>query len=329
MHKVKVIDEQWDYLIILDACRYDYFEQVWRDYLQGSLEKRISIGSSTPEWRSKSFTGYYGDVIYISSNPYINSLLPVKGFSAKDHFCRIYDVWHDGWDKEKQTVLPETVTYRAIDIIKNQPDKRAVIHYMQPHEPYLGEAVKDLSWHNPEPLAKRILSKMDERQPRASFTDKIMRMLADIFYKMGLRGHLSLWRVRKFLKMPPMSHMDAVRRKYGKEGLRRAYKENLEIALKHVAKLVEALSGRIVVTADHGEVLGEGGCYCHWDGSSDKFLLEVPWLVIDKGNRITGPVDKASEEEQKGRVMVPGVEEVEEETKREIREKLRTLGYID
>ena len=24
---VKVLDEEWDYLIVLDACRYDYFEK--------------------------------------------------------------------------------------------------------------------------------------------------------------------------------------------------------------------------------------------------------------------------------------------------------------
>jgi len=29
---LKIMEEEWDYLIILDACRYDYFLALWKNY---------------------------------------------------------------------------------------------------------------------------------------------------------------------------------------------------------------------------------------------------------------------------------------------------------
>ncbi len=71
-NRTNVMNEDWDHLIVLDACRYDYFEKVWQKYLPGKLRKKLSVGSTTVEWRDKTFTDYYGDVVYISSNPYIS-----------------------------------------------------------------------------------------------------------------------------------------------------------------------------------------------------------------------------------------------------------------
>ncbi|MFX0073197.1 MAG: hypothetical protein ACFFAO_19130, partial [Candidatus Hermodarchaeota archaeon] len=42
----KVMDEDWDYLIILDACRYDAF----CEYIGFEVDYIISYGSSTTEW---------------------------------------------------------------------------------------------------------------------------------------------------------------------------------------------------------------------------------------------------------------------------------------
>ena len=81
-----IMQEDWDYLIILDACRYDYFEKFYGQYLSGKLEKRLSLGSSTREWRDRNFTGKYDDTIYISANPFINSVKAVFGFLGADHF---------------------------------------------------------------------------------------------------------------------------------------------------------------------------------------------------------------------------------------------------
>ncbi|MHA1832385.1 MAG: hypothetical protein ACTSV7_00200 [Candidatus Baldrarchaeia archaeon] len=46
---VNVMEEDRDFLIILDACRFDYFSEVYGDFFDGKLEKIISAGCSTVE----------------------------------------------------------------------------------------------------------------------------------------------------------------------------------------------------------------------------------------------------------------------------------------
>ena len=54
-----VMTENWDYLIILDACRYDYFKKYYNKYLTGGiLEKAISPATWTLEWAEKNFKSY-------------------------------------------------------------------------------------------------------------------------------------------------------------------------------------------------------------------------------------------------------------------------------
>ena len=44
---VKVVNEDWDYLIVLDAARYDIFKKI--NWIKGNLEYKISLGSCTRE----------------------------------------------------------------------------------------------------------------------------------------------------------------------------------------------------------------------------------------------------------------------------------------
>ncbi len=68
MDRVNIMRESWDYLIILDACRYDYLERCYLNFFQGELSKKMSNGSCTSEWLNNSFPDYYDDVIYITAN---------------------------------------------------------------------------------------------------------------------------------------------------------------------------------------------------------------------------------------------------------------------
>jgi len=327
MKTANIMQEEWDYLIILDACRYDYFEQVWRKYLDGVLEKRISVGSGTKEWRNKSFVKRYDDVIYISTNPYIASV-PSKGFSAAEHFFEVHDLWLHNWDKDKGTVLPETVSKRAVEIINANMDKRAIIHYIQPHEPYLGQSISSPGYSSSRPEVFFGLS--SDQGGKDKVLHKLLYIFSALLYYCGIRGRLFVWKLRELLRMPPANPMDAVRRRYGKEGLRRAYRENLEIVLKCVAELVQALSGRIIVTADHGEMLGESFCYGHWSRSSKKLLREIPWLVIDKGKKRTEPPKTQLHPKQtQQRSAVPDEQEAKGKIEEQVQQRLRALGYFD
>lgn len=92
-----------------------------------------------------------------------------------------------------------------------------------------------------------------------------------------------MWRVGELLKLPASTSTAVIRRKYGDARLRKAYTENLKIVLKYVSDLVEELPGdNIVVTADHGERLGENNHYSHASGVDDPLLLEVPWFKVEK-----------------------------------------------
>jgi hypothetical protein len=135
--KELIFKDDWKTLIILDACRYDSFEQI--NLIKGELKRVYSAGSSTVEWFHNTFKDLYYNTIYISANPYINS-------QKNNKFFKIIDVWNFGWDEMKQTVLPQEVTKIAIQIESIYPEKRKIIHYIQPHFPPLGEEKIWESW---------------------------------------------------------------------------------------------------------------------------------------------------------------------------------------
>ncbi len=136
-----LIDKRnWDCLIVLDACRYDYFENVYEDYLGGDLEKVLSSGSSTEEWLKGTFEGKnFFDTVYISSNAFVNSkgITAGEGFDATDCFFKIIDLWDEGWDEKKGTVPPKKVSKTTRMIRAKHPKKKLISHFMQPHYPYL------------------------------------------------------------------------------------------------------------------------------------------------------------------------------------------------
>lgn len=65
---VDVFEEDWDALIVLDACRYDLFAR--RSTLSGTLETRRSRGSSTVEFlRGNVADRDLRDTVYVTANP--------------------------------------------------------------------------------------------------------------------------------------------------------------------------------------------------------------------------------------------------------------------
>ena len=280
--KVSVMEEGWDHLIILDACRYDYFSKVYRDYLRGKLKKAISLGSDTVEWCKKSFRKRYNDVVYISANPIVNSKVEVEGFTARKHFHRVVDVWDRGWDEKLGTVHPKEVNKATQKLKDDYPHKRFIIHYLQPHYPYLVYKLRTPRGR-PKISHGRILR--SPAQPPLSVRARMKLLHACVYlakHTTSWQIPTTSWKIRGLLNLPPASPMDAVRRRIGESGLRQLYKDNLRLVLQYVASLVEDLSGVIIITADHGERLGEGGAYSHRAGLSDPLLLEVPWFKVEK-----------------------------------------------
>ena len=278
-----LLEENWDFLIILDACRYDFFEDVYRNYLDGNVKKAISPALHTMDWLNKVFPDFYDDIVYISANPYINSKIEVTDhygfkFDGKKHFFRIVDVWKWGWESKLGTVPPGEVNKAVVKVKDNYRNKRFIVHYIQPHEPYIS---KNYIHYIPENYAEkrgkidRIIDGEKEKgniNVRASIGKAIQKIF-------GIEGR---WKISNLLGVYPLSQSDSIGYNEGIKGLRRAYKENLEVVLESVAELLKHVSGTILITADHGEYLGENGRYGHGLVPRRPPIVEVPWLIIEK-----------------------------------------------
>ncbi|AGB32000.1 hypothetical protein C488_06028 [Natrinema pellirubrum DSM 15624] len=280
------LESDWDYCLVLDACRYDVFSEVYDDYLDGTLEKRWSVGSSTPEWAYRTFQDDH-DIAYFSGNPFINDLgIPLNElkwgascdyeWTASDHISDIHDVWKSGWDDDLGTVPPDSLAeayYDNQDAVERAD--RTVLHYMQPHAPYLsrgkGQKLKQIQ----KGIRKQEEAEKGEGDAGggalSSLGDTIRPKVEDKLDGSELAQKAGLW-----LELDPA---DLV-----KNGTREAalelYEENLRIALESVAELIPELDGTVIVTADHGEAFGEEGVWEHHIETHIPPLMEVPWLEV-------------------------------------------------
>ncbi|MBW8017464.1 MAG: sulfatase-like hydrolase/transferase [Planctomycetes bacterium] len=323
MNPTNFIEEKWDYLIILDACRYDYFESMYADYIKGELSKRISAGSSTNQWRDANFQGKYDDIVYISGNPHLSENTSVYDYIAGEHFHKVYDVWRYNWSQG--TVLPEDINKTAIQSLGKHPGKRFIIHYMQPHAPYLvlGDDAKGYAQCQGD--AGRCLAGENDYKNAPEYKKKMLKWLLKLFTWNNILGNHPDWMLRKWLKLPARAPMEYVLQHYDNIALRNAYKENIRIVLQHVAELLKYLSGRIIITSDHGDLLGEGRCYSHPPKSVHRILLEVPWLVIDKKHKdVLQPDADNQPAERPDDAEMSQCEDADEQMKA----KLRDLGYM-
>lgn len=131
---VDVLAEDWDTLLVLDACRYDMFEQ--QHDLPGRLEKRQSRSSHTTEFLRANFDGRTClDTVYVTASPQL--------YRHRDEiaveFHDVVNVWREeGWDETHQTVLPETMAEYVRDATERYPQKRIIGHFLQPHYPFIG-----------------------------------------------------------------------------------------------------------------------------------------------------------------------------------------------
>jgi hypothetical protein len=268
-----LLKHDWDNLIILDACRADLFEQVAPVESFTEYRREQSLGSFTGEWARETFnSGSYGDTVYVTANPYSSSI-------AADSLHEIVEVWHESFDEELQTVPPGAVVDAAKDVFNRHQNKRIIVHFMQPHHPFVtAESITEISdWT----IEKAASSGASVERPKSPFEA----------LEMGILNRGEVWR---------------------------AYKENLQYVLEEVDTLLDELSGKTVITSDHGNLLGERAwpipmrLYGHPGGIRTPELVTVPYAIIgdNRRNIIEGNVRSQSEADQAT-----------------INERLRQLGY--
>lgn len=221
-----VMSEDWDTLVIADACRYDYFDE--ESELSGVLESRYSPASMSYGFMQNSFFGrQFHDTVYVTANPFAAEL-PDNTFHD---VVSLVDEWYEN---EAGTVPPEVMRKETLKAHSKYPNKRIISHFMQPHEPFLSD-----------------------------FGQKVSENLNWA----GNQYHLS--------------------QKQSLHDLRQAYCENVDIILDEVTELIDNISGRVVVSADHGEMLGERlypvpiRGFEHPESIYTNELIKVPWLIIE------------------------------------------------
>lgn len=270
---VSVMERDWDNLVILDACRYDVFTE--ENVIEGELDTVTSCGSHTVEFLQANFgDGTFHETVYVTANPNAHELEP-RTFHAT---VPLYS--DENWDAEIMTVPPETVVEAAIEAHEQYPSKRLIVHFIQPHTPFIGEKGRQIPQKHTPPG--------DDPDP-----DQEIRWIW---------GNLQY----NFVDID----IDTVRE---------AYRENVAIALEQAERLVDTLSGKSVVTADHGNLIGDltGPIpvrgYGHPEGLRHRHLVEVPWLVVESGSRREIAAEPPEQEEEIGQEA--------------IEKQLRALGY--
>ncbi|MFW5918253.1 MAG: hypothetical protein ACOCR0_02105 [Haloferacaceae archaeon] len=132
---ISFVDRDWDTLVVLDACRYDLFAA--NNPFPVEAECVHANGSHTKEFLANNFAGSHPDTVYVTASPQVAA--------HAGEFAHVEHVWRDGWDDERDTVLPETMTDRALSVAGEYPEKRLVVHYMQPHYPFVGSTASELA----------------------------------------------------------------------------------------------------------------------------------------------------------------------------------------
>lgn len=253
---IEVMDQDWDYLIILDACRYDSFKKV--NNIGGELKKVISKGSHSLEFCEKNFKGKkFHDTVYVTANGYgaqtTEGVFHELIFTDDRQETSEVDILHSS----SEGMAPETVYNSAQDAYETYPNKRLIVHFMQPHDPFYGPTAEELRKRVEEDGLKVISRDPKKIEEYDISNENVVSSLAGAAKK----GYIS--------------HSE----------LNEVYCENLDIVLEYVEKLSKLLIGKVVITADHGELLGEHGIVGHPKYRYFKELREVPWLTIDSEER--------------------------------------------
>lgn len=257
--------EEWRTAIVLDACRFDAFAKVNR--LPGTLAKRISVASCTEDWGLRCLDRPLADVVYISGSPYVSTWY-LEQLGVERQLAHLEEVWRDGWDDTLHTVPPRAIADAFDRLYPQWPDKKFVLHFMQPHHPYIGPfRVRGAGWRKYFGAMELDVPQLEGRTPIEMLEDgKASREEVVRAYESNLE--LVLGEVERLLHRPPGATGVSL---LGPTGVSPVGPEEAQPALPRP----------VVVTADHGEAFGESGVFGHPCGTPLPELLEVPYLVIE------------------------------------------------
>jgi hypothetical protein len=224
----------WDVMIVLDACRYDTFEDVVGDVdILGNYMKVDSQAHHTAMWYDKNWPIENKNVNLISGH----GILWLKDFRIFERFANPYGFFGEN---RKMWIYPGVNFEKLLEYQTKYPTMRHLVHIIPPHLPFLGKK------------GRAFMKSLDVINPHTT------------------EGHGNAKAYDKVTE-------------YGKEhgwhDPKECYRENLKFAMGWIEKFIDRIVGKVVVTADHGELLGEGDIYGHVEGFED-VLRVVPWFEV-------------------------------------------------
>jgi len=246
---------QWDYLVILDACRYDVFAEVARERYGCEPLKLDTRCHCTSWWYRKYWKRQDNDAHLVSANP-----VPFHEHLGWNSYQRFKSAtWADyasvranaaagdilkRFQEQGVNVFDPVIALEIFQTIK-QPSERYILHLMPPHLPFLGSRGRAL-------FERLGLGLTEDRNVYKAIQD---------------HGRAGNW-----------------------GELRECYRENVEYALDALERYGHLFrDGRLVVTADHAELIGdpsfdEEGIYRHakYVNVPDLWmtLRTVPWMEV-------------------------------------------------
>lgn len=159
-----VYEHEWDTLILLDTCRVDALKDVAEEYEflppSEEISTLTSIASGSYTWMANTFVEEYAQEVantaYISANGYSEPILEDgwrpeedRGIAhcnwstlTADDLLVLDQTWQHGKDLLGHPA-PEYVTERAIGHHREYEPERMIVHYSQPHEPYIAQAIEE------------------------------------------------------------------------------------------------------------------------------------------------------------------------------------------
>ena len=127
---------EWDNVIILDAARHDLYQET----INSEADSRTTMESNSGSFIEENFSqGNWEDTVVITANPFYNPehFKERTGRELEDTFHTVFQVWSTDWNEEKGTVMPEKMIEKVETAEKLFPKKRKIIHFMQPHYPFI------------------------------------------------------------------------------------------------------------------------------------------------------------------------------------------------
>lgn len=164
---INILKQDWDNLIILDACRGDIFEE--NNNIEGELSIVKSNSSNTPEFLKKNFLEKkHYDTVYVTANPQVNVHLD------EDKFHKVISVWKDNWDEQLNTVVPQQMAKETLSAYFEYPNKKIISHFVQPHYPFIGDRGQNmLNDHSGMELSKRSALGEERRRDHESIWQQL------------------------------------------------------------------------------------------------------------------------------------------------------------